>query len=149
MGRPSKKYKITDRVGERVDPEMLPVCNAHTDCFAWKEGRCTALNAKADTDNCGFYKTEAEAMAECRKCYQRLKEQDRTDLIVQYIKPLTALGLLDEEIEAAEKYGEQFDRFEEADYQAQLEKAMCPDRADGEADAETNAEEGGGSWNSQ
>ena len=143
MGRPSKTYKITDRVGERVDPETLPVCNAHTDCFAWMEGRCTALNAKADTGNCGFFKTNEEAMAECRKCYQRLREQDRTDLITQYIKPLTALGLLDEEIAAAEKYGEQFDSFEEANYLEQLEKAMNPVPVDAETE-----QEGGGSWNS-
>lgn len=126
MGRPSRKYKITDRVGERVDPETLPVCNAHPDCFAWMDGRCTALNARADTDNCGFYKTCDDAMAECRRCYQRLKDQDRTDLIVKYINPLTALGLLDDEIEAAERYGAQFDRFEEANYLEQLEEAMNP-----------------------
>ena len=145
MGRPSKKYKITDRVGEHVDPETLPVCNAHTDCFAWMEGRCTALNAKADTGNCGFFKTTEEAMAGCRKCYQRLRDQDRTDLITQYIKPLTALGLLDEEIAAAERYGEQFDSFEESNYLEQLEKAMGADDDDGK----TGALEGGGSWNSQ
>jgi hypothetical protein len=144
MGRPSKTYKITDRVGERVDPETLPVCNAHTDCFAWMEGRCTALNTRADTGNCGFFKTSEEAMAECRKCYQRLREQDRTDLITQYIKPLTALGLLDEEIAAAEKYGEQFDSFEKSNYLEQLEKAMNSVPVDAETE-----KEGGGSWNSQ
>lgn len=144
MGRPSKKYKITDRVGERVDPETLPACKDHSDCFAWMDGRCTALNARADTDNCGFFKTNEEAMSECRKCYQRLREQDRTDLIIQYIKPLTALGLLDEEIEAAQRYGEQFDSFEKSNYLEQLEKAMNPDN---NADEE-RAEGGGRSWNS-
>lgn len=144
MGRPSKKHKITDRVGERVDPETLPICNAHPDCFAWMEGRCTALNAKADMENCGFYMTNEEAMAACRRCYKRLREQDRTDLIAKYIKPLTALGLLDEEIEAAEKYGEQFDSFEKSNYLEQLEKAMNSVPVDAETE-----KEGGGSWNSQ
>ena len=83
-------------------------------------------------------------MSECRKCYQRLREQDRTDLIIQYIKPLTALGLLDEEIEAAQRYGEQFDSFEKSNYLEQLEKAMNPDN---NADEE-RAEGGGRSWNS-
>ena len=143
MGRPSKKHKITDRVGERVDPETLPICNTHPDCFAWMEGRCTALNAKANTDNCGFYMTNEEAMAACKRCYKRLRDQDRTDLIAKYIKSLTALGLLDEEIVAAEKYGEQFDSFEETNYQEQLEKAMSYDAAQ-----ERTGEEGDGSWNS-
>lgn len=148
MGRPNKKYKITDRVGERVDPEILPVCKAHSDCFAWMEGRCTALNAKADTGNCGFYKTAEEAMAGCRRCYQRLRDQDRADLIAKYIKPLTALGLLDEEIQEAERYGQQFDRFEETNFLEQLEKAMKPVETDGRTD-DGNAKEGGGSWNGQ
>ena len=100
MGRPSKKHMITDRVGERVDPETLPVCEEHADCFAWMEGRCTALNTKVDPSACGFFKTTEQALSECRRCYRRLKEQERSDLITRYIKALTALGMLDEEIEA-------------------------------------------------
>lgn len=141
MGRPSKKLKITDRVGERVDPEILPICSAHPDCFAWMDGRCSALNMKADTGNCGFYRTNEEAMAACWRCYQRLKELDRTDLIAKYIKPLTALGLLDEEIAAAEKYGEQFDCFEDANYLEQLEEALHSD----DEEEGIGAVEGGGS----
>ena len=126
MGRPSKKHKITDWVGERLDPETLPVCNAHPGCFACVEGRCTALNKRATPDDCGFYKARAEAMAECRRCYERLKDQCRSDLISKYIKQLTAMGLLDEEIEAAERYGEELGHYEESNYQEQLEKAISP-----------------------
>ena len=121
MGRPSKKHMITDRVGERVDPETLPMCEEHADCFAWVEGRCTALNTKADPSACGFFKTTEQALSECRGCYRRLKEQERSDLITRYIKALTALGMLDEEIKAEELNREQLDAFEKTNDQEQLE----------------------------
>jgi len=116
---------ITDRVGERVDPETLLVCEEHADCFAWMEGRCTALNAKADPSACGFFKTTEQALSECRRCYRRLKEQERSDLITRYIKALTALGMLDEEIEAEELNREQLDAFEKTNYQEQLESIIA------------------------
>jgi len=125
MGRPSKKHMITDRIGERVDSETLPVCEEHADCFAWMEGRCTALNAKADTSACGFFKTSEQALSECRRCYQRLKEQERSDLITRYIKALTALGMLDEEIEAEGLNRQQLDAFEKTNYQEQLESMIA------------------------
>ena len=129
MGRPSKKHMITDRVGERVDPETLPVCEEHADCFAWMEGRCTALNAKADPSACGFFKTTEQALSECRRCYRRLKEQERSDLITRYIKALTALSMLDEEIDAEEHNREQLDAFEKTNYQEQLESMIASEDA--------------------
>ena len=129
MGRPSKKHMITDRVGERVDPETLPVCEEHADCFAWMEGRCTALNAKADPFACGFFKTTEQALSECRRCYRRLKEQERSDLITRYIKALTALGMLDEEIKAEELNREQLDAFEKTNYQEQMESMIASEDA--------------------
>ena len=44
MGR-KKKEKVGsfDRIGEEVNLEKCPECVEHPDCFAWMEGRCTAL----------------------------------------------------------------------------------------------------------
>ena len=129
-----------------------PVYGTQPDCFACIDGRCTALKEadgkEADgtgavetvepvndetgksgagtggTGACSFYKDAESNMAEVRKCYRRLKDMGRSDLIEKYIKPLTALGLLDDEIEAAEQYGEEFDAFRERNYQEQLDKAI-------------------------
>lgn len=115
---------IYDRVGERTDLSLCPECAAHPDCFANIKGRCTALRSVDGAESCGFFKTEAQYMAEAKRCYQRLKDEGRSDLITRYIKPLSALGLLDDEIEAAEQYGEQFDAFRESNYQEQVDKAL-------------------------
>ena len=44
MGR-KKKEKVGsfDRIGEEVNLEKCPECVEHPDCFAWMDGRCTAL----------------------------------------------------------------------------------------------------------
>ena len=64
-------------------------------------------------------------MSECRRCYRRLKEQERSNLITRYIKALTALGMLDEEIDAEEHNREQLDAFEKTNYQEQLESMIA------------------------
>ena len=129
MGRKPKEITenpniIYDRVGEKTDLSLCPECAAHPDCFANINGRCTGLRRVDEAETCGFFKTEAQYMAEAKRCYQRLKDEGRSDLIAKYIKPLSALGLLDDEIEAAEKYGEQFDAFRESNYQEQFNKTM-------------------------
>jgi len=129
MGRKPKEITenpniIYDRVGERTDLSLCPECAAHPDCFANIDGWCTALRRVDMAESCGFFKTEAQSMVEAKQCYQRLKDNGRADLIARYIKPLSALGLLDDEIEAAEQYGEQFDAFQESNYQEQLDKAI-------------------------
>lgn len=115
---------IRDRVGELTDLSECPVCTEHPDCFANIEGHCTALKKVEDGAPCPFYKNAESNMAEARRSYQRLKENGRSDLISRYIKPLSAMGLLDDEIEAAAQYGEEFDAFRESNYQEQLEKML-------------------------
>ena len=130
MGRKPKEVNpniVRDRVGEKTDLSLCPICPytvSQPDCFANIDGHCTALKKAEDSDACSFYKSEAQAMADAKRSYQRLKEMGRSDLINKYIKSLTALGLLDDDIETAEQYGEQFDRFREKNYQEQLEKAV-------------------------
>ncbi len=133
MGRRPKELvadnpnMVMDRVGEKTDLSLCPACPVYgkmPDCFACIGGHCTALKETDETKPCSFYKSEEKNTADIQACYKRLKEKGRTDLINRYIKPLTALGALDEEISATEQYGEEFDAFQENDYQEQLNKAM-------------------------
>lgn len=121
---------IRDRVGEVTDLSLCPECAAHPDCFANIEGRCTALKKVEDDILCPFYKNAEANIAEAKRCYQRLKESGRSDLISRYIKPLSAMGMLDDEIESAAQYGEEFDAFRESNYQEQLARALEEDGLD-------------------
>ena len=107
MGR-KKKEKIGtfDRIGEEVNLEKCPECMAHPDCFAWMEGKCTALNESGGED-CVFYCPADIAMEKARQCFRRLIELQRTELIQKYFKALSALGLLDKEIDAVCRMGDQ------------------------------------------
>lgn len=127
MGRKPKEDKpniIRDRGGERTDLFLCPICASHPDCFANIKERCTALSVVDESMPCPFYKSAEKNMAQAKQCYQHLKDTGRSDLISKYIKPLSAMGMLDDEIAAAESYGEQFDSFREGNYQEQLQKAM-------------------------
>ena len=107
MGR-KKKEKIGtfDRIGEEVNLEKCPECMEHPDCFAWMEGKCTALNESGGED-CVFYYPADIATEKARQGFKRLMELKRTDLIQKYFKALSALGLLDQEIDAVCRIGEQ------------------------------------------
>lgn len=130
---------IRDRVGESADLSVCPICQKHKDCWANIDGKCTALkrydeatnddvaNEEAihdDASSCPFYKNAEINMAECKRSYQRLKDMRRSDLISKYIKSLSAMGVLDDEIEEAEKCNEEFNLFRESNYREQLDKAM-------------------------
>lgn len=119
-----KENKVRDKVGELTNLSLCSECPAHPDCFANMEGRCTALRQVDDAEACPFYKTADKNLSEAKRCYQRLKEEGRSDLIARYVKTLSAMGVLDDEIEAAERYGEEFDSFRESDYQEQLTRAL-------------------------
>ena len=112
---------VQDRVGESTDLSVCPICEKHTDCFANMGGRCTALKKVRDTTDCPFYKSAEANNAECRHCFQRLKEKGRYDLISKYIVTLSALGLLDDEFEMAEQCSEELELFRERNYSEQLD----------------------------
>ena len=140
MGRKSEEEKITiiDRVGEKVDLNKCGLCEAHPDCFANVDGRCTALKKNACSSDCTFYATADEAFEAAKRSYQRLKEIGRTDLILANIKTLSALGVLDEEFELADQYTGEFEAFREQNYQEQLEAEM---KKSEDADAEDSSED--------
>ena len=127
MGRKrTKEIKPLDRVGEEIDLEKCPVCTNHPDCFSNMEGRCTAL--KSADEGCVFYCPSHKAMAEAKQAYQKLKELGRTDLIRKYIKPMTALGLLDDELEEFDRKAAELDAYKNVDFDALMRET--PDYAD-------------------
>ena len=138
---------VQDRVGESTDLSVCPICEKHTDCFANMGGRCTALKKVGDTTDCPFYKSAEANNAECRHCFQRLKEKGRYDLISKYIVTLSALGLLDDEFEMAEQCSEELELFRERNYSEQLdamkdEAGLDYDLLSGAGDATTEESEG-------
>ena len=138
---------VQDRVGETTDLSVCPICEKHTDCFANMGGRCTALKKVRDTADCPFYKNADANNAECRHCFQRLKEKGRYDLISKYIVTLSALGLLDDEFEMAEQCSEELELFRERNYREQLdamkdEAGLDYDLLSGAGDATTEESEG-------
>ena len=135
---------VQDRVGESTDLSVCPICEKHTDCFANMGGRCTALKKVGDTTDCPFYKSAEANNAECRHCFQRLKEKGRYDLISKYIVTLSALGLLDDEFEMAEQCSEELGLFRERNYHEQLDAmkddaGLDYDLLSGAGDATTDA----------
>ncbi len=134
---------VIDRIGKETDLSSCPKCPVYgtiPDCFACINGHCTALKEIDETKPCPFYKSVEENTADIQACYKRLKEKGRLDLISRYIKPLTALGALDEEIHAEEQCGDEFDAFRESNFQEQMNKAMenglDEDLLDDDGDAE-------------
>ena len=114
MGRKKKEKTGTfDRIGEEVNLGKCPECIAHPDCFAWMEGRCTALK-ESGGEGCVFYCLADTAIEEARQGFRKLMQMHRTDLIEKYFKALSALGFLDEEIDAVCRMTDQLaDEFQE------------------------------------
>ena len=135
---------VRDRVGEKTDLSFCPECpcaSMLTDCFANINGWCTALKETEGNIPCVFYKSTEAFFSDAKRSYQRLKEKGRTDLIGKYIKTLSAMGMLDDEIDAADACGEQFELFKERDYQDQLVKAMDTDTFDDDLLSDTDSVE--------
>ena len=117
MGRKRiREIKPRDRIGEEVDLENCPVCTAHTDCFCWMSGRCTAL--KSVDKDCAFYCPAEQAIQKAKQSYARLKEVGRFDLVMKYIKTYSAMGVLDDEIEDYDKKADELAAYENVDFDA-------------------------------
>lgn len=138
MGRRPKEYRdgkaviVLDKVGEETDLSLCPICAGHLDCHANIDGHCTALNAVDKREACAFYKSMDANLAAVRRCYQRLKKEGRRDLIDRYIRQMTAMGLLDDDIKAEEQYADILDSFRNSDYQEQLDEAFQDAAGDGD-----------------
>lgn len=124
--------KLMDWVGEEVDRDSCPPCTKHPDCFACKEGYCTAMRIpdgrmskkkRAAFEQCSFYKPIEQVKESGARCYQRLKEMGRRDLINKYADTLIVTGAMDDEIRAANQKAEEIDQFRDANFNELMEKA--------------------------
>lgn len=126
--------KLMDWAGEEVDRDSCPPCAKHPDCFACKEGYCTALRIpdkrisrkkRAAFEQCSFYKPIEQVKETGARCYQRLKEMGRRDLINKYADTLIVTGAMDDEIQEANLQAEEFDQFREDNFSELMEKARA------------------------
>ena len=115
-----KKKLVYDRIGEPVNLEKCPECAEHPDCFAYINGKCTALN-ESGGQGCVFYKPEQQALQEVQRAYKVLKANKRFDLIYKYMKALTALGATAQEFDAGESIIAKLDEYAAEDFAAQFE----------------------------
>lgn len=116
MGRKRiKEPGMLDRIGEEVDLQKCPECREHQDCFGWREGRCEALKESGGAE-CSFYRPMDAATEEARQSYKKLTGKRRYDLIRKYVKPLTALGVMDDEIAEENSFAKELEAFKELDY---------------------------------
>ena len=68
-------------------------------CFACRFGECMALESV--TAPCSFFKTPADNHRAVMKCFYRLIEAERFDLLYKYRKVLFRFGIFDAEIRSA------------------------------------------------
>lgn len=124
--------KLMDWVGEAVDRDSCPPCTKHPDCFACKEGYCTALRIpdgriskkkRAAFEQCNFYKPIEQVKESGARGYQRLKESGRHDLINKYADTLIVTGAMDEEIREANLKADEIDQYRETNFSEQMKKA--------------------------
>ena len=103
-----KQRYIIDQVGEETDLEKCALCYAAS-CFACVSDHCTAL--KKLTDNgCVFFKDSAENYKEIRRCFYRLIQNERFDLLLKYADTLAALGLMEYETALADGMREELEK---------------------------------------
>ncbi len=131
------KEKLMDWAGTSVYRDLCPEC-ARQDCFACADGHCTALRildgrvkkAEADEDECGFYQTAEQVTEACIRGYRRLKEMGRQDRIYRYADMLRRTGAMEEELQEAEREGEQMEQFRRANYNEQMDRAAAGETED-------------------
>lgn len=122
MGRKKiEKNELRDRIGEKLDLNQCPLCNTHTDCFAWMDGYCTALN-ECGGEQCPFYKPADQAVAEAKACYASLKARGKEDVIARYSKQLAAIGAMDDELNEAEQAADDLEAFADCDFKQIMEE---------------------------
>lgn len=88
-----------DRVGEDTVSSDCDICHA-VSCFSCVHGYCTALE-KITSGGCVFYKDAEENRRQILKCFYRIINRGRFDLIRKYADTMAAIGLMDKEFESA------------------------------------------------
>lgn len=85
-----------DRMSKFLELQGCPECGMYTDCFAWSEGRCTALKEAGGKD-CVFYKPAKQVQEENQAIYEKLVKNKRYDLLEKYEFAYVNLGIEDPE----------------------------------------------------
>ena len=117
-----RKKDIRDPAGRPVDLDECPDCSDHPDCFAWRVGKCMALNTVEKP--CSFYRNAEENRTEIQTCYELLVQRGRSDLIRKYKSSLIAFGVFDQEFQDAGDFASELAEYRKKDYQDQLLRAL-------------------------
>ena len=79
---------------EELETVSFPVCTAHPDCHACRNGRCMALDRNDfGRRDCPFYKNSEINRREQREGLEKLIRMGRTDLIDKYKRTFQELGI--------------------------------------------------------
>lgn len=98
-----------------LETVFFPVCTAHPDCHACRNGRCMALDRNDfGGRNCPFYKNSEVNRREQREGLEKLIKMGRTDLIDKYKRTFQELGIFGMTDSFTEQATVELDRYSEA-----------------------------------
>ena len=115
---------------EELETVSFPVCTAHPDCHACRNGRCMALDRNDfGRRDCPFYKNSEINRREQREGLEKLIKMGRTDLIDKYKRTFQELGIFGMEDSFTEQATAELDRYSEAYLQELLsmDTGNCPE----------------------
>ena len=98
-----------------LETGAFPVCVAHPDCHACRNGRCMALDRNEFSGrDCPFYKNRDVNQREQRAGLEKLIKMGRTDLIDKYKRTFQELGIFGMPDSFTEQATAELDRYSEA-----------------------------------
>ena len=113
-----------------LETGSFPVCTAHPDCHACKNGRCVALDRNDfGGRDCPFHKNSEVNRREQREGLEKLIRMGRTDLIDKYKRTFQELGIFGMTDSFTEQATAELDRYSEACLQELLsmDTGNCPE----------------------
>lgn len=100
---------------EELETVSFPVCTAHPDCHACRNGRCMALDRNDfGRRDCPFYKNSEINRREQREGLEKLIRMGRTDLIDKYKRTFQELGIFGMSDSFTEQATAELDRYSES-----------------------------------
>lgn len=101
--------------GEELETVSFPVCTAHPDCHACRNGGCMALDRNDfGRRDCPFYKNSEINRREQREGLEKLIRMGRTDLIDKYKRAFQELGIFGMPDSFTEQATAELDRYSES-----------------------------------
>ena len=100
---------------EELETVSFPVCTAHPDCHACRNGRCMARDRNDfGRRDCPFYKNSEINRREQREGLEKLIRMGRTDLIDKYKRTFQELGIFGMPDSFTEQATAELDRYSES-----------------------------------